>query len=99
MEPRRFLALGTHCSHFKSHRGCYAEHAMRNTQLAGRLARQSGVSKAEAADRLDRIVHKIVTNLRKGRAAALPGLGQFIPGKAPGEKWIFEFEKDSDAGR
>jgi len=72
---------------------------MRKTQLAGRLARQSGVTRAEAADRLDRIVHNIVTNLRKGRAAALPGLGQFLPGKAPGEKWIFEFEKDSDAGR
>jgi nucleoid DNA-binding protein len=72
---------------------------MRKTQLAGRLARQSGVTKAEAADRLDRVVHKIVSNLRKGRGAALPGLGQFLPAKSPGERWIFEFEKDTDAGR
>jgi nucleoid DNA-binding protein len=72
---------------------------MRKTELAGRLARQSGVSKAEAADRLDRLVHKIVSNLRKGRSAALPGLGQFLPAKSPGDPWIFEFDKDSDAGR
>jgi nucleoid DNA-binding protein len=76
---------------------------MRKIQLAGRLARQSGVTKAEAADRLDRVVHQIVTNLRKGRSATLPGLGQFLPGKSPGQKWIFEFEKDDersgDAGR
>ncbi len=71
---------------------------MRKIQLAGRLARQSGVTKAEAADRLDRVVHKIVFNLRRGRSATLPGLGQFVPGKAPGDRWIFEFESD-DAGR
>jgi hypothetical protein len=72
----------------------YFEHAMRKTQLAGRLARQSGVTKAEAADRLDRVVHQIVTNLRKGRVAMLPGLGQFLPSKAPGEKWVFEFKSE-----
>jgi nucleoid DNA-binding protein len=70
---------------------------MRKTQLAGQLARQSGVTKAEAADRLDRVVHQIVTNLRKGRAAALPGLGHFLPSKAPGEKWAFEFKTNSDS--
>jgi nucleoid DNA-binding protein len=68
---------------------------MRKTQLAGQLARQSGVTKAEAADRLDRVVHHIVKNLRKGRGANLPGLGQFLPSKAPGEKWEFEFKKNS----
>jgi nucleoid DNA-binding protein len=70
---------------------------MRKTQLAGQLARQSGVTKAEAADRLDRVVHQIVTSLRKGRGADLPGLGHFLPSKAPGEKWAFEFKKDSDS--
>jgi nucleoid DNA-binding protein len=70
---------------------------MRKTQLAGQLARQSGVTKAEAADRLDRVVHQIVTNLRKGRVANLPGLGQFLPSRAPGEKWAFEFKKNLDS--
>lgn len=69
---------------------------MRKTQLTTRLARESGVTKAEAADQLDRVVHQIVTNLRKGRSAALPGLGKF----KPGEKWQFEFDKGKpDAGR
>jgi nucleoid DNA-binding protein len=71
---------------------------MRKIQLAGRLARQSGVTKAEAADRLDRVVHQIVTKLRKGESANLPGLGHFLPAKAPGEKWIFEFDRSSDGG-
>jgi hypothetical protein len=75
---------------------------MRKTQLAGRLARQSGLTKAEAADRLDRVVHQIVSKLRKGHSAALPGLGQFLPARGPGEKWVFEFEAgkqmDHDSG-
>jgi nucleoid DNA-binding protein len=68
---------------------------MRKTQLSRRLARESGVTKAEAADRLDSMVHQIVSDLRKGRTAALPGLGQFRPGKI----WTFDFEKGSDAGK
>jgi nucleoid DNA-binding protein len=70
---------------------------MRKKQLAGQLARQSGVTKAEAADRLDRVVHQIVTKLRNGHSAALPGLGQFLPARAPGDRWIFEFERSDDA--
>jgi len=69
---------------------------MRKTQLAGQLARQSGVTRAEAADRLDRVVHQIVTKLRNGRSAALPGLGQFLPARNPGDRWIFEFENDQE---
>jgi nucleoid DNA-binding protein len=72
---------------------------MRKTTLSRRLARESGVTKAQAADQLDRVVHQIVTSLRKGRVAALPGLGQFRPGKTPGEIWTFDFEKASDDGQ
>lgn len=60
---------------------------MRKTLLT-RLARQSGVTKAQAADQLDRVVHQILTNLRNGRPAELPGLGQF----QPGQTWKFTFE-------
>lgn len=67
---------------------------MRKTQLAGKLARKAGVSRAEAADQLDHVVHKIVTNLRKGKTASLPGLGQF----QPGETWHFEFDPKSAKG-
>ncbi len=67
---------------------------MRKTQLANKLARQSGVTRAEAADQLDHVVHNIVTNLRKGKPADLPGLGQFTPG----EPWKFEFFQEEKKG-
>ena len=51
---------------------------MKKPDIARRLARQSGVSRAEAADRLDRVVHRILSNLRHGKEADVPGLGKFI---------------------
>jgi len=45
------------------------------------MARQAGVSQAEAADRLDRVVHQILSDLRKGKPAPLPGLGRFTKGE------------------
>ncbi|HZT30208.1 MAG TPA: HU family DNA-binding protein [Bryobacteraceae bacterium] len=68
---------------------------MKKPELARRLARQSGVSKAEAADQLDRVVHQILSNLRKGQPAALPGLGMFTPATRHG----FHFELDPQKGR
>ena len=65
---------------------------MKKPQLAKRLAERSGVSEAEAADTLDRVVHEIVSNLRNGRAVQLPGLGKFTPGR----KWDLKFEKSRD---
>lgn len=44
------------------------------------MARSAGVSEAEAADRLDRVVRQILENLRRGRPASLPGLGEFRTG-------------------
>jgi nucleoid DNA-binding protein len=53
---------------------------MKKAEIARRLARESGVTRAEAADRLDRVVHDILSSLRQGRKATLPGLGTFTPG-------------------
>jgi nucleoid DNA-binding protein len=53
---------------------------MKNSEIAQRIATQSGVSEGEAADRLDRIVRQILWNLRKGRETPLPGLGKFTHG-------------------
>ena len=64
---------------------------MKKPSLAGMLAKQSRVSRAVAADRIDRVVHRIMTRLRKGESARVPGLGQF----APGETWTFEPEKQN----
>jgi len=54
---------------------------MKKTDLAARLARSSRISPAEAADRLDRVVHDILKHLKKGENASLPGLGTFKPGR------------------
>ena len=50
---------------------------MKKPDIAKGLALESGLTEAEAADRLDRVVHDIVTRLRKGKSAPLPGLGKF----------------------
>lgn len=53
---------------------------MKKVDIARRMALESGVTRAEAADRLDRVVHRILTSLKQGRTANLPGLGTFAPG-------------------
>ena len=63
---------------------------MKKRELARRLARGSGMSPAEAADELDRMVHRIVSGLRKGQSVPLPGLGKFKPGLGG----AFEFEPE-----
>jgi nucleoid DNA-binding protein len=67
---------------------------MKKQELARRLARRSGVSPAEAADELDRMVHRILTRLRKGQPAPLPGLGTFRPGRP----WAFDFDPEGGKG-
>ena len=67
---------------------------MRKPEIAKRLARQSGVSSAEAADQLDRVVHQILSKLRRGKTAPFPGLGQFTPGP----KGSYQFQKEKPAG-
>ena len=53
---------------------------MKKLDIARSLARKSGVSRAEAADRLDVMVHQILTDLRKGQETELPGMGRFSQG-------------------
>jgi len=67
---------------------------MRKSQLATRLAKQAGVSAAEAADQLDHVVSQIIANLKKGESARLPGLGKF----KPGPKWNFKFDREGGKG-
>jgi len=57
---------------------------MRKPGIAKKMARQAGVSQAEAADRLDVLVQEMISNLRKGKKAPLPGVGTFTQG-ADGE--------------
>jgi nucleoid DNA-binding protein len=67
---------------------------MRKAEIAKRLARQSGVSNAEAADQLDQVIHQILSKLRRGKTAPLPGLGRF----RPGPKGSYEFVTDKRGG-
>ena len=64
---------------------------MKKPDIAKRLARRTGVSEAEAADRLDRIVNQILANFRRCKDTPLPGLGKFVGG--PYGKVSFEPEK------
>jgi DNA-binding protein HU-beta len=61
---------------------------MRKQDIAARLARKARLSRAAAADRLDRIIHDILTELKSGKPVALPGFGTFTPGK----RVNFEFD-------
>lgn len=63
---------------------------MKKQDLAAKLARQAKLSKAAAADQLDRLVHEILRKLRNGEPVALPGLGRFVPGPKP--SFLFEPE-------
>ena len=52
---------------------------MKKEQLAKRLAKESGISTAAAADQLDSILSGILRRVRQGQSASLPGLGTFLP--------------------
>jgi nucleoid DNA-binding protein len=54
---------------------------MKKQDIALQIARQSGVSRAAAADRVDRVVYQILADLRCGRKTSLPGLGTFFQDK------------------
>jgi nucleoid DNA-binding protein len=53
---------------------------MKKQDIAERLARKARVSPAAAADRLDKLIHDILPELKRGTAVALPGLGTLTPG-------------------
>ena len=53
---------------------------MKKPEIATRMARQTGGTRGEAADRLDRMVQDILDGLRHGKETHLPGLGRFRPG-------------------
>jgi nucleoid DNA-binding protein len=50
---------------------------MKAPDIARSIARRAGVTPAEGADHLDRLVHELLTGLRRGKPATLPGLGRF----------------------
>jgi len=71
---------------------------MKKEQLARRLARESHVSPAAAADQLDRIVSDLLTRVRRGQTASLPGLGTFQPGSEKDFQFDGKAPKSGGAG-
>jgi nucleoid DNA-binding protein len=70
---------------------------MKKAQLVKRLAKESGISTAAAADQLDGILSGILRRIRRGHSASLPGLGTFLPGPKP--EFYFEQTLPPGAGR
>ncbi|HEU0123871.1 MAG TPA: HU family DNA-binding protein [Bryobacteraceae bacterium] len=68
---------------------------MKQSAFIRRLARATGVTPAAAADQLDQLVGQIVSRLRRGQSAAIPGVGAF----PPGDKSHFDFTKDKKSGK
>jgi len=57
---------------------------MKKEQLARRLAKESHITAAAAADQLDRVLHDILKRVRSGQSASFPGLGTFLPDRKTG---------------
>jgi hypothetical protein len=67
---------------------------MKREQLARRLAKESGITPAAAADQLDQILNGLLQRVRQGHSASLPGLGTFWPGP----RAAFYFEESLPSG-
>jgi hypothetical protein len=64
---------------------------MKKRELAQHIAELEGLPPAEAADQVDKAVHRIIRALKNGQTAKLPGLGTLTPGSdASGRRWIFK---------
>jgi nucleoid DNA-binding protein len=50
---------------------------MKKAEIARRLAKQSNITPAAAADQVDSVVNEILRRVRQGKSASLPGLGTF----------------------
>jgi nucleoid DNA-binding protein len=51
---------------------------MKQAELAREVARDAQLLPAEARDRVDELVHRIIQRLRRGQSVALPGLGKLV---------------------
>jgi nucleoid DNA-binding protein len=58
---------------------------MKREELARRFASENRVSRAQARDQVDALVHKILKSVRQGRAVDLPGLGRLVGKPRPAQ--------------
>jgi nucleoid DNA-binding protein len=57
---------------------------MKREEIAKTLARQTGLSRSEARNEVDELVHKILNKLRHGRPVKVPGVGKLLGSKRSG---------------
>lgn len=72
---------------------------MKKEQLARRLAKESHITPAAAADQLDRVLHDILKRVRSGQTASFPGLGTFLPGQKNGFQFDEAPQSRTDPGK
>ena len=53
---------------------------MNTKEIAREVSRKTGMTSAEAAQQVDRVVRDILKKLHSGQSATLPGLGKLIVG-------------------
>ena len=51
---------------------------MKRDELARKLAREAHLPPAAARDEVDRLVHKILKSLRRGKPVEFPGVGRLV---------------------
>jgi nucleoid DNA-binding protein len=72
---------------------------MKKEQLAQRLAKESNITTAAAADQLDRVLHDILKRVRSGQSASFPGLGTFLPNRKNGFQFDTVPQPRADKGK
>ncbi|HLG95032.1 MAG TPA: HU family DNA-binding protein [Bryobacteraceae bacterium] len=64
---------------------------MKKEQVTRRLAKETHIPTAAAADQVDRIVSELLAKVRRGQSVSLPGLGTF----QGGTQKEFQFEPET----
>ncbi len=67
---------------------------MDKSDLVRMLASKNNVPPADAADELDRVVNRILRNLRRGHSVSLPGIGVLRPSAEAGVRFFPASAKD-----
>jgi nucleoid DNA-binding protein len=55
---------------------------MKKPAIVRRLARELQIPAADAAEQIDRVVHDIVCELKRGRKVSIPGFGTLNPARS-----------------
>ncbi|HYP08498.1 MAG TPA: HU family DNA-binding protein [Bryobacteraceae bacterium] len=66
-------------------------------RLIRQVAKNSSVTPAQAADSVNKVVHRVLQQLKNGKQAPLPGVGVLTPG--PTTQFIEEVQGDVAASR